>query len=133
MINQGKCEGLEEISEVNLTKSYLDVYGNEERINSSQNKSPKFLKNHQIDEMLRARMLDWMVEVTSSYKLSSSAYFKGVHIMDRYFHLEAAKLVPSQLHLIGITCMWIASKMDEVRPLRIKTVFERIGHKKFSV
>ena len=29
--------------------------------------------------------------------------------------------------------MWIASKMDEVRPLKIKTVFERIGHRKFSI
>lgn len=30
-------------------------------------------------------MLDWMVEVTSSYKFSHKTYFDGVALMDRYF------------------------------------------------
>jgi len=45
----------------------------------------KFLENHKIDSGLRARMLDWMVEVMTSYKFSHKSYFAGVQIMDRYF------------------------------------------------
>lgn len=46
---------------------------------------PKFLDNHKIDSTLRARMLDWMVEVMTSYKFSHKSYFAGIQIMDRYF------------------------------------------------
>ena len=47
-----------------------------------------FLTGHNITSPLRARMLDWMVEVTESYKFSSKTYFSGVEIMDRYFAEE---------------------------------------------
>lgn len=30
-------------------------------------------------------MLDWMIEVTSSYKFNNKTYFAGINIMDRYF------------------------------------------------
>ncbi len=43
-----------------------------------------FLKNHQIDVSLRARMLDWMTEVTCSYKFSSKTYFDGVMYLDKF-------------------------------------------------
>jgi cyclin A len=38
----------------------------------------------------------------------------------------------SQLHIIGVTVMYIASKMDEIYPLKIKTIYEKIVHKKIS-
>jgi hypothetical protein len=38
----------------------------------------------------------------------------------------------SQLHIIGVTAMYIASKMDEIYPLKIKTIYEKIVHKKIS-
>ncbi len=38
----------------------------------------EFLKNHEIDSQLRARMLDWMVEVTKSYKFINKSYFSSV-------------------------------------------------------
>ena len=44
-----------------------------------------FLSAHDIDKGLRARMLDWMIEVTSSYKFCPKTYFSGVQLMDRYF------------------------------------------------
>jgi hypothetical protein len=38
----------------------------------------KFLNNHKIDGVLRARMLDWMVEVMSSYHFQNKTYFTGI-------------------------------------------------------
>lgn len=86
-------------------------------------KQQDFLSKHSIDATLRARMLDWMVEVTSSYKFSHKTYFDGVSLMDRYFEAEHESLSPAKLHLIGVQCMLIASKMEEVFPLKIKTVY----------
>jgi hypothetical protein len=76
-----------------------------------------------VDNILRARMLDWMVEVTSSYKFTNKTYFDGISIMDRFFEAEREAIVPTKLHVIGVQCMLIASKMNEVYPLKIKTVF----------
>lgn len=39
---------------------------------------------------------------------------------------------PQEVHLTGVTCMYIATKFEEVHPLKLKTVFEKIGHRKLS-
>ena len=77
-------------------------------------------------------MLDWMIEVTSSYKLGHKTYFTGVQLMDRYFKAEDQRLPITKLHIIGVVTMLIATKMDEVFPLKIKTVHEKIVHKKID-
>lgn len=71
----------------------------------------KFLSNHKIDGVLRARMLDWMVEVMGSYHFQNKTYFSGIEIMDRFFGACADVLVPTQLHIIGVQSMFIATKM----------------------
>lgn len=91
-----------------------------------------FLQNHDIDKQLRARMLDWMIEVTSSYKFHAKTYFSSVYLMDRYFKQEENRLPITKLHIAGVTSMLIATKMDEVYPLKIKTVYEKIVHKKIE-
>lgn len=43
--------------------------------------------------------------------------------MDRYFQACKESVQPSQLHIVGVQSMFIATKMEEVYPLKIKTVF----------
>lgn len=56
-------------------------------------------------------MLDWMVEVMGSYNFQHKTYFAGVDIMDRFFAAANENLLPSQLHIIGVQSMFIATKM----------------------
>ena len=77
-------------------------------------------------------MLDWMIEVISSYKFTPKTYFTAVQLMDRYFKAEDQRLPITKLHIIGVVTMLIATKMDEVYPLKIKTVYEKIVHKKID-
>ena len=77
-------------------------------------------------------MLDWMIEVTSSYKFTPKTFFASVHIMDRFFKAEEERLPITRLHIIGVVAMLIATKMDEVYPLKIKTVYDKIVHKKIE-
>lgn len=66
---------------------YCELYGSDLlHLQDYETKQPNFLSNHSIDGILRARMIDWMIEVTSSYKFSHKTYFDGISLMDRYFN-----------------------------------------------
>jgi hypothetical protein len=44
-----------------------------------------FLGRHQISIDYRAKMVDWMVEVLTTFKTSDQTFFLAVNIMDRFF------------------------------------------------
>lgn len=75
-------------------------------------------------------MVDWMVEVMTTFKCSDQAFFLAVDIMDRYFAKVERKIELEELHITGITSMFIASKYEDVYPLLMKTVVQKIGHNK---
>ena len=120
--------------ELSQTQEYLKMYGAEvEQVFAKEMSNGKFLSEHKIDGILRARMLDWMVEVMSSYNFQHKTYFAGVEIMDKYFANSVEAILPNQLHIIGVQSMFVASKMEEVYPLKMKTIFDKIAHKKIPV
>jgi len=54
--------------------------------------------------------------------------------MDRYFKLKTDRsLDASELHEIGTTCMFIASKMLDVTPLFLRQVVKQIGPGRFTM
>ena len=94
-----------------------------------------FLEYHKITPRMRTRMADWMIEVLSNYNCDDLTYFESINLMDRYFkECEYHKkiLIPEDLHLIGVTSMFIASKYHDIRPLRLKTVQDKIAHGKLT-
>ena len=120
-----------------FSKLIRDDYSNS-IINSllkEEEENTNFLFKHKINEKMRQRMADWMIEVLSNYHCDELTYFESVNIMDRYFKSCSIKniiLNPNDLHLIGVTCMFIASKYYDIYPLKLKMVFEKIAHKKLS-
>ena len=108
-----------------IIKSLLE----DEKINEN------FLNMHKITERMRTRMVDWMIEVLSNYHCDESTYFESVNLMDRYFkECDNRKKVlePAELHLIGVTSMFIASKYQDIYPLRLKIVQDKIAHNKLT-
>jgi len=94
-----------------------------------------FLDNHKITERMRTRMVDWMIEVLSNYHCDESTYFESINLMDRYFkecEIKKQILLPAELHLIGVTSMFIASKYQDIYPLRLKVVQNKIAHNKLT-
>jgi len=63
-----------------------------------------------ITSHLRAKMVDWMIEVLSSYKMGEECFFRSVKYMDEYFKKSTKNLEVSDLHLIGVASMFMASK-----------------------
>ena len=65
-----------------------------------------------INEKMRAILLDWLVDVHLKFKLLPETLFLTVNIIDRYLQLIS---IPRQkLQLIGITAMLIACKYEEI-------------------
>jgi hypothetical protein len=94
------------------------------------------LGQHKITERMRCRMVDWMIEVLTNYRCEDHAFFIAINLMDRYFKAVEANnkfLQPVDLHLVGVTTMFMASKYQDIYPLRLKVVHEKIAHKKLSV
>ena len=91
----------------------------------------QFLDKHQISGDYRAKMIDWMVEVLTTFKCSDQCFFIAVSLLDRFFKCSLKPLEAGELHLTGMVCMFIASKFEDVVPLLMRTMFNKIGHKKF--
>lgn len=89
---------------------------------------------NKVSEKMRAKMIDWMIEVLHNYKTNDNTFFLSVELLDSYLTNNCSKLIlPSDLHLIGCTCMFLASKIIDIRPLKLKTVYEKIAHEKLSM
>jgi Cyclin, N-terminal domain len=90
------------------------------------------LIHHEISSKLRARMVDWMIEVLSIFCSSLESLFGAVLIMDRYLQLTPKKLAEEKIHLIGITSMLMASKLYDVRSLEVNEACDQISRSKYS-
>ena len=90
------------------------------------------LQNHKITSNVRTKMVDWMVEVLSVFDCMDETFFLSVNIMDIFF-LKTKKVFHNEdIHLIGLTSMFISSKFQEIYPLSLKNFVEKIGHNMFQ-
>lgn len=91
-----------------------------------------FLDRHEVTERMRMRMADWQVEVMHNYKCNDQTYFISMTILDRYFKETTETIIPNKLHGLGIAAMFLASKYNEISPLRLSVIYEKIAHRKIS-
>ena len=94
--------------------------------------SKDFLLSHDITPQLRSKMIDWMIEVLSSYKMNEDSFFRSVKIMDRFLNRTEKKQEVKDLHLIGVASMWTACKYEEIYPIKLDTMYDKIARKKFT-
>ena len=78
-------------------------------------------------------MVDWKIEVLTNFKCDDQTFFLAVSLMDRYFKLKPEIREISDLHIIGVTCMFVASKYEDIYPLKMKMVHEKIAHQKLAI
>ena len=89
------------------------------------------LQNHRVTPEYRTKMLDWLVEVTSAFGCQERTYFLATSMFDNY--LRASKdLENKDVHLIGITSLFLASKYEDLRPLSAELISDKISHSAFS-
>lgn len=71
-----------------------------------------------LTEKMRAILVDWLVEVHWKFKLQQETLSLTVHLLDTYLSKKQVKR--QKLQLVGVTCMLLAAKHEEIYPPEIK-------------
>ncbi|KAG7652380.1 Cyclin-like [Arabidopsis thaliana x Arabidopsis arenosa] len=97
-----------------------DIYYNLRVAELNRRPFPDFMERTQRDvtETMRGILVDWLVEVSEEYTLVPDTLYLTVYLIDWFLH---GNYVERQtLQLLGITCMLIASKYEEINAPRIE-------------
>ena len=66
----------------------------------------------------RAGLVDWMINLAKCYRFKHETIYHSVLYM--YKSLSALPMESPRMKLLGSTCLWIASKYEEVNPSKIE-------------
>ncbi|KAJ4716199.1 Cyclin [Melia azedarach] len=81
---------------------------------------PNYIEKVQNDISINMReiLVDWLVEVLDEYKLVSDTLYLTISYVDRF--LSSHALSKNKLQLLGVSCMLIASKYEEIGPPHVE-------------
>ena len=65
-----------------------------------------------INDKMRAILIDWLVEVHLKFKLMPETLYLTVNLIDRF--LSKKPVTRKNLQLVGVTAMLVASKYEEI-------------------
>lgn len=91
-----------------------DIYENKRVTELNLRPSTDYMEKVQQDitPSMRGVLVDWLVEVSEEYKLVPDTLYLTVNLIDRY--LSGNYIEKQKLQLLGVTCMLIASKYEEM-------------------
>jgi hypothetical protein len=118
-----------------LEKHFLKKY-KENPIFAKQPDFKNLLSKTMIKSFTRAKMVDWIISVIHFYSKRSNDFtiYRAIMIMDLFIKNFKDKILQdSDLHLIGIAVIYIASKYEDIYHIPLNEVFNDIGFKKFSI
>ena len=116
--------------EETIIKDYGDSISATHELKEQETSTNDCLRNHRVNEDLRAKMVDWMIEVLDIFNCSLRTLFLSIRVMDLYFKHEPSTIGVEELHVIGVSCMMIASKYEDIKALDMNTIFFKISHEK---
>ncbi|GMH24538.1 hypothetical protein Nepgr_026381 [Nepenthes gracilis] len=90
-----------------------DLYSYYRRMQASSWVSPDYMaQQFDINEKMRAILVDWLVEVHYKFELREETLFLTVNLIDRF--LAKQTVVRKKLQLVGLIAMLLACKYEEV-------------------
>ncbi|RWR92962.1 G2/mitotic-specific cyclin-2-like protein [Cinnamomum micranthum f. kanehirae] len=90
-----------------------DIYAFYRRAESSSCVCPNYMLHQaDINEKMRAILMDWLIEVHYKFELMDETLFLTVNLIDRF--LEHQTVARKKLQLVGVTAMLLACKYEEV-------------------
>lgn len=68
---------------------------------------------------MRRILIDWLMEVCCEYRLRRITLHRAVELLDHFLHATESKVSRGGLQLVGISCLLIAAKFEEIFPPHI--------------
>jgi len=69
---------------------------------------------------MRAVLVDWMIGVHSQFRLLAETMYTAVAILDRFVQKEVNSVTRTNLQLVGVAAMLVASKYEEIYAPEVK-------------
>ena len=110
---------------------YKKAYVSIKHMFLKQPKMENCLRNCQVTQPFRTKMVNWMFEVFQKFegKTCDKTLFRAIMIMDLFFkHHRSKVLTNSDVYLTGLTSIFIASKYSDVSNITL----EEFAHYKVS-
>ncbi|KAI4316266.1 hypothetical protein L6164_024263 [Bauhinia variegata] len=110
-----------EIKDPQVWSLYVaDIYNNIRVTELERRPSADYMDQLQQDvtPSMRGILIDWLVEVSEEYKLVPDTLYLTVNLIDRF--LSKIMIQKQTLQLLGVTCMLIASKYEEICAPRVE-------------
>ncbi|CAN4097917.1 unnamed protein product [Withania somnifera] len=97
-----------------------DIYSNLHAMELDRRPSFSYMEKLQrdVNKGMRSILIDWLVEVSEEYRLVPDTLYLTVHLIDRF--LSENYIEKQKLQLLGVTCMLIASKYEEICAPRVE-------------
>ncbi|XVF68064.1 hypothetical protein PTKIN_Ptkin10aG0173200 [Pterospermum kingtungense] len=90
-----------------------DIYAYYRQTEASSCASPNYIdRQFDINEKMRAILIDWLIEVHYKFELMDETLYLTVNLIDRF--LECCTVIRKKLQLVGMTAMLLACKYEEV-------------------
>ena len=96
-----------------VTDYVVDIFKNFKKKEIHGCARANYLSGHKhITPKMRTVLIDWLVDVHLKFKLMPETLFLTVNLIDRF--LQAKVVERKKLQLVGVTCMLLASKYEEI-------------------
>ncbi|XP_010530202.1 PREDICTED: cyclin-A1-1 [Tarenaya hassleriana] len=91
-----------------------DIYKHLRASEAKKRPATDFMERVQkdVNASMRSILIDWLVEVAEEYRLVPDTLYLTVNYIDRY--LSGNVISRQRLQLLGVTCMMIAAKYEEI-------------------
>lgn len=74
-----------------------------------------------VNRRMRAILFNWLLEIAFKYSFKLRTIFLTANIFDRY--LQSRRINRGQLQLVGVTCLLVASKYEDIYPPELKDLY----------
>ncbi|KAI0747008.1 cyclin-like protein [Daedaleopsis nitida] len=96
-----------------VSEYVVEIFEYLKQVEQTTMPNPNYMANQKdLAWKMRGILTDWLVQVHMRFRLLPETLFLCVNIIDRFLSTRVVSL--AKLQLVGITCMFIAAKVEEI-------------------
>ncbi|CDW77063.1 UNKNOWN [Stylonychia lemnae] len=130
------CQGDKSSSKDQNITSSQKLLSNLKILSSNDKLLTQAYYNIGLSEKYRAKMINWLLQVFRVFnKSNEKTIFLSISLMDRYYQqklVQNEKINKQDFHLIGLACISISSKLEDLIPIFPREIIQEAAHDKYQ-